>query len=469
MGGIVSYGSYLPYWRIDRAAIGQFLGEPQLRGTRSVASYDEDATSMGVEAARNALRSAAGIVPETLTFATTAPPYLDKNNASALHAALRLPAETFAVDALGSVRSGVAALRAAAPAPALAVVSDLRTGLAGSEAERAGGDGAAAFLFGDGPDVLAEPAGGASVTAEFLDRWRLPGETHSRVWEERFGEAAYAPLAEQAITEACKSAGVTTGDIDRLLVTGQSSRAVRRAARAAGVAAEVTADEITGVVGNTGAAHPGLLLASALDDARAGQLIALVVLADGADVLLWRTTPAIERFQPAVSVADQIRSGRDGLDYARFLTWRGMLTREPPRRPDPERPAAPPSARNEEWKFAFVASRCTSCGERHLPPQRVCHHCHAVDEMAPEPLADVGATLVTYSVDHLVYSPSPPMILAVLDFDGGGRLRCELTDADPDTLAVGDRLEMTFRRLFTAVGGVHNYFWKARPVREAHR
>ncbi len=50
---------------------------------------------------------------------------------------------------------------------------------------------------------------GASATAEFLDRWRLPGESASRVWEERFGEHAYVPLGEAALTEALKSAGVT--------------------------------------------------------------------------------------------------------------------------------------------------------------------------------------------------------------------------------------------------------------------
>jgi len=33
-----------------------------------------------------------------------------------------------------------------------------------------------------------------------------------------------------------------------------------------------------------------------------------------------------------------------------------------------------------------------------------------------------------------------------------------------DSLKIGDRVELTFRRLFTAEG-IHNYFWKARPVR----
>jgi hydroxymethylglutaryl-CoA synthase len=35
---------------------------------------------------------------------------------------------------------------------------------------------------------------------------------------------------------------------------------------------------------------------------------------------------------------------------------------------------------------------------------------------------------------------------------------------DPKSVAIGNHLEMTFRRLFTSQG-VHNYFWKARPGR----
>jgi uncharacterized OB-fold protein len=54
--------------------------------------------------------------------------------------------------------------------------------------------------------------------------------------------------------------------------------------------------------------------------------------------------------------------------------------------------------------------------------------------------------------------------VAVIDVDGGGRIECEVTDlSGPEQIAVGDRLEFTFRRLYT-VAGVHNYFWKARPV-----
>jgi len=58
------------------------------------------------------------------------------------------------------------------------------------------------------------------------------------------------------------------------------------------------------------------------------------------------------------------------------------------------------------------------------------------------------------------------VVVAVIDFDGGGRFQSEMTDVDPAAVKIGDRVEMTFRRLMT-VGGVHNYFWKARPLRGA--
>src|ERR1044072_4024307 len=71
MRGIISAGGYLPYRRLDRASITEFLGSGGGRGQRTVASYDEDTTTMGVEAGRAALASAPeGFAPEALWFAT---------------------------------------------------------------------------------------------------------------------------------------------------------------------------------------------------------------------------------------------------------------------------------------------------------------------------------------------------------------------------------------------------------------
>ncbi|PYM30480.1 MAG: hydroxymethylglutaryl-CoA synthase [Candidatus Rokuibacteriota bacterium] len=467
MRGLVGYGVYVPYFRLDRKAIAAALGAPGGAGTRSVASYDEDTTSLGVEAARAALRAAPVAWPDALFFATSLPAYLDKTNATAIHAALGLDAETLACDMLGSVRSGAGALRAALQGGGLTLVvhADIRTGLPGGGDERDGGDGAAALLCADDSrelPVLAEPVAHASATAEFLERWRVPGEPASHQWEERFGEHAYVPLGEAAVTEALKHAGVTAPAIHHWIIAGPHTRAAKRLAASVGATKGTVTDDFAAVVGNTGTAHAALLLAQALDGAAADQLIAVVSLADGCDVTIWRTTAALPGRRPKARAG--AITGGGPVSYQAFLTWRGFLQREPPRRPDPEPPAAPPSRRAEDWKFAFTGSRCQACGARHLPPQRVCVKCHAMDRMAPERLADVPATIATFTVDRLAYSLSPPVVAAVIDFEGGGRFQCELTDVDPKAVRIGDRVEMTFRRLFTA-HGVHNYFWKARPVR----
>jgi 3-hydroxy-3-methylglutaryl CoA synthase/uncharacterized OB-fold protein len=467
MRGIAAYGVYVPYWRLDRTTIAAALGVPSGSGTRSVASYDEDTTSLGVEAARAALRPAPAPWPDTLYFATAQPAYFDKTNATAIHAALDLARSAPAFDMVGAVRSGAGALRAALDARgvALAVLSDIRTGLPGSADEREGGDGAVAFLCGDDSrdsPVLAEPIAVGSATAEFLERWRLPGEPASRQWEERFGEHVYVPLGESAVTEALKQSGVTAPSINHWVVTGTHARAARRLVGAVGATKGSVVDDLAAVIGNTGTAHAGLLLAHVLASAAPEELIAVVSLADGCDVTVWRTTGAVAARRPR-GTGTTLEAG-GSVSYANFLDWRGFLRREPPRRPDPQPPEAPPAARAEAWKFAFTGSRCQACGARHLPPQRVCVKCHAVDRMAPERLADAGATIATFTVDRLAYSLSPPVVAAVIDFEGGGRFQCELTDVDPGAVRIGDRVEMTFRRLLTA-GSVHNYFWKARPVR----
>ncbi len=476
MGGLVGYGAYVPYYQLERTRIAGVLGQGGGFGTRSVAAFDEDTTSMAVAAGRAALAGMTGpggqpgrALVRQLFFATTVPAYADKTNATAVHATLRLPADALAVDMAGAVRSGVGALITAAQSavPTMAVLADIRTGLPGSADERDGGDGAAAFVFAGtdtGLPVLAEIIGQGCATAEFLDRWRAPGAAASRVWEERFGEQVYGPLADAAMADALKQAGRTTGQVDHLIVAGLPGHAVRRAVRAAEVRAEAVADTHAASIGNAGTAQPGILLADVLDRAGPDETVLLVVLADGVTALVLRTTAALASHRQRQPVAAQIAAGSTALDYATFLSWRGFLDREPPRRPDPDPVAAPPAQRRAGWKFGLVAAKCTRCGTRSLPPDRVCQQCRAVDEMAPEPLADVPATVTTYTVDRLAYTPSPPMLMVVLDFDGGGRMRCQLTDAAEDEVRTGLRAEMTFRRLVTAAG-VHNYFWKARPVR----
>jgi 3-hydroxy-3-methylglutaryl CoA synthase/uncharacterized OB-fold protein len=458
MKGILSWGTHLPYRRLDRSTIAAVAGTGGGTGTRTVASFDEDATTMGVEAARAAVARSGVITPEAIWFSTVAVGYLDKTNATTIHAALLLGTDVAAYDAVGSVKSAVGALRAAlsGDAPALVVSSDIRTGLAGSADEAGGGDGAAALLIGSSNDgaLLAEFIGRGVATEEFVDRWRVPGDSRSRLWEERFGETRYAALTPSAWSAALACAAIQPTDIDHLVVTGTHDRANTSVARSLGVHADAVVDSLSSTVGNTGAAHPALLLAKALESAQPQQVIALVVLADGVEVLLFRTTDALAAFEPLRTVDEQVASGGP-IASGRFLAWRGFLTVEPPRRPEPSRPSATAAGRSREWKFGFVGS-VDDDGEVHMPPSRL--------DSDRRAMADVQGTIVTYTIDKLSYSLNPPVVFAVVDFDHGGRLPIELTDVDPTEVTIGGRVEMTFRKLFTA-DGIHNYFWKARPIR----
>ena len=98
MQGILSAAGYVPYRRLDRGAITQTFGAGGGKGARAVAGYDEDTTTLGVEAARLALRGAAQASPRNPWFATVAPAYLDKTNATTIHAALRLDTDVLAAE-----------------------------------------------------------------------------------------------------------------------------------------------------------------------------------------------------------------------------------------------------------------------------------------------------------------------------------------------------------------------------------
>ena len=109
--GIAAWGSYLPFWRLQRSAIGGVLGSGGGRGTRAVASHDEDTTTLGVEAGRRAaaVGPGAGSVQD-LFLSTPDPGYLDKTSATTVHAALGLGRAAGAYDFAGSSRSALGTL-----------------------------------------------------------------------------------------------------------------------------------------------------------------------------------------------------------------------------------------------------------------------------------------------------------------------------------------------------------------------
>src|SRR5205807_1475005 len=138
----------------------------------------------------DALKAAPNAVPEALFFATTTAPYGEKLNAAIIGAATRLPIEIRAADLTGSTRAGLSGLLQAVDASrsgsyAAVTMADARLAAPEGRMEQQTGDGAAAFIVGE-QRVIAEIEATASLTREFLDTWRAPGERFAHSWEERF-------------------------------------------------------------------------------------------------------------------------------------------------------------------------------------------------------------------------------------------------------------------------------------------
>ena len=470
MTGIVSFGAYVPFNRLDRKKISEATGEPAAPGEKAVANYDEDSVSMAVEAALDCLAGFSAGEVRNVYFATTTAPYREKQSASTIAAALDAPVNTRTMDFTGSLRSGSGALLAgfdavkAGSGKVLVACADCRLGTPQSQGEQVCGDGAAALLLGDGW-VIATLEGSCSTSAEIYSQWRSERDKFIVSWEERFYVTqGYNRFVKDTVGALLREKGLDPGDIARIILSGLHPRYQAALAQAMGFTMPQIRDSLFMTVGLAGAANVAMMLAAALEEAKPGDYILAATFGEGCDALLFRATENVGSLPPRRGVSGYVKSKKNTLSYHTYLKWRRIVETEPPRRPDPARLSVPAMFRARMKKYAFYGSRCRACGTPQFPPQRVCVHCRSKDQMEPYRFAGRPARVATYTIDYLTFSQDPPAVFAVVDFEGGGRMICEMTDCDPAGIDIGMEVEMSFRRLYEA-GGVSNYFWKARPKR----
>ena len=137
----------------------------------------------------------------------------------------------------------------------------------------------------------------------------------------------------------------------------------------------------------------------------------------------------------------------------------------------PDRPSLSLSNRWRERRtiLALHGFKCKKCGTPQISQLgqtvRICSVCQAKDEFEDYKFSDKTGKLFSYAIDQLQPTQNPPGVNGVVDFDGGGRLICELTDCDINNVKVGMPVVMTFRKMFQSKG-INNYFWKAQPILE---
>jgi hydroxymethylglutaryl-CoA synthase len=474
--GILSFGAYIPRRRLQRRAIAEANAwlSPALvslgLGERAICNWDEDPVTMAVEAARDALlgRDRASIT--ALHFASTTFPFLDRLNAGIVAEALSLPENISAADTGGSQRAAVSALAAALsnPGETLIAAAEQRRARAASPIEMAAGDGAAAILAGQGNPV-ARLLASAACTTDFTGHYRTIGSVYDYQWEERWiRDAGYLAIVPKVVASCLEKAKVKPDQIAHFAMPVTLPKAGQAIAKAAGLSEASVRDTLHAVCGEAGTAHPLIMLAAALEDAKPGELVLLIGFGQGADALLFEVTPAILDQSPRLGVKGHLSRRKEEASYAKFLAFNDTVEIERGMRAEAGK-LTPLSAlwRNRNTVTRFAGGHCTQCGTLQFPRSRICvnPNCNAIDTQESHPFAEKTGSITSYTADRLTYSPDPPACYGMIQFDEGGRWMMDFTDADAKDLAVGLPMRMMFRiKDIDTQRGFRRYFWKAAPA-----
>jgi hydroxymethylglutaryl-CoA synthase len=474
MPGITSIGAYIPVYRLKHQEIARMWKTRGMGGERAVAGYDEDSITMAVAAARMCQRRCTGDI-EGLYFASTTAPYREKQSAAIIASVTGLDRKSATADFSNSLRSSTTALKSAldavksgTAAQVMVAASDCRMGMPKSQFEQLFGDAASAAAIGsDG--VIAEIEAHNSFYSDFTDFWRTASDTYVKSGEGRFiADEGYFPIMQEAISELMKRQCLKPDDFSKIVFPASDPRQHSKLAETLGFESSQIQPPFFSEIGHMGSAGTLVMLNAALEEAKPGDRILMANYGDGADAFVLKVTEAIEDFSFKPTIKEQLQKSR-AIDYGTYLDWRDLLPLDkgslPPR---------DPLSLATRWRERKIIStltgvKCRNCGtpQIHIIGQniRICVQCQEKDNFDEYRFSDRRATLFTYAIDNLQPTKNPPGVNGAVDFDGGGRLLCELTDYDPDKIKIGMPVEMTFRKL-TMDDDVINYFWKAKPVEE---
>jgi len=443
-------------------------------GEKAVANYDEDAVTMAVAAGSDALSGTASQTIEALYLATTTAPYRERQDAGIVAAALDLSADIRTADFTDSTKAGTAALiagcdavKAGSAKSVIVCASDCRVAKPGSFEEGNYGDGAAAFVLGES-GVIARLEGSYSVTRDFMDRWRTEHDRFVHFSEDRWiRDEGYTKFITQAISGLLKKYGLSAKDFAKAVYPCLYVREHGAIGKSLGFKPEQLQQELLTSVGDSGAAHPLMMLAAALQDAKQGDKILVASYGNGSDAMFFEVTKDIATVGADRDIKKYLALKRDLPSYEKYLAFRDLLTTEKGLRGETGPTQVTLVWRDRKVILGLYGSRCRRCGTPQYPDQRICVNpeCGAVDEMEAYRFADKRGRLFSYTSDSLAFSVSPPEMYGVIDFEGGGRYLLDITDCDASSLQINMPVEMSFRRKYTDVGhGIYGYFWKARPV-----
>ncbi len=334
MAGIVSWGSYIPRYRIKIEDIAKANGaDPEqiksslLVDEKSLPGIDEDTITISVEAARQAIK----IIDEkkigAVYIGSESHPYAVKPSSTVVAEALQIGNDYTAADIEFACKAGTAAIQMCLGL----VKSDMiKYGLAGGAdtaqsrpedpLEYTAGAGGAVFVIGK-ENVVAEINDTVSFSSDTPDFWRRGKEKYPSHGGSFTGQPAYYMHVISAAQNLMKKINSKPDDYDHAIFHQPNGKFPRRAAKKLGFTEkQIKQGLIVGEIGNTYSGASLLGLCNILDIAKPGQRILLVSYGSGAgsDAFDITITDKIQDAQKKIEKVSEYIKDKIYVDYVRY-------------------------------------------------------------------------------------------------------------------------------------------------------
>ena len=344
MIGIVSYGVYIPKFRIKPSQIAQTWGKEVSEIEKSlgvfekaVASYDEDAVTLAIEAANKALQTIQ-LDPTQIggiTIGSESHPYAVKPSSTIVAEILGMGNDYLAADLEFACKAGTAGIQLLSGLVSqgktklvLAIGSDVAQSRPSDVLEYTASSAAAAFVLGK-QDTIANIVDFTSYSSDTPDFWRKDNEKFPSHAGRFTGSPAYFAHVMGASLNMLKKVKLKPEDFDHAIFHMPNAKFPKEAAKKLGFSDKQLAPGfVVEKIGNPYSASSMVGLAATLDVAKVGELIFMCSYGSGAgsDTFVFEVTKEIKNFQQSnqQTVAKQIKN-KEYINYS--LIARNILTK----------------------------------------------------------------------------------------------------------------------------------------------
>ncbi|MBN1194807.1 MAG: hydroxymethylglutaryl-CoA synthase [Methanomicrobiaceae archaeon] len=346
MVGIVTYGAYIPRYRIRIGEIARVWGAnaDDISGglgvfEKSVPDLDEDTITISVEAARNALQRRK-IDPDgigAIYVGSESHPYAVKPTACTVGEAVGATPVMTAADYEFACKAGTAAVQTCMGLVksgmiryGMAIGADVAQGAPGDALEYTAAAGGAAFVIGN-DDPIAVINHTCSFTTDTPDFWRREGQSFPRHGGRFTGDPGYFKHVLGAARMMFDQVGTVPSDYDYAVFHQPNAKFPQRVAGMLGFSREQLAPGlVVPTLGNTYSGASLVGLAATLDQAKPGDRIFVTSFGSGAgsDAFDIEVTDAItsDLFTPgAAPTVTELLSDPIYLDYALYAKHKGKI------------------------------------------------------------------------------------------------------------------------------------------------